>query len=249
VRAVVCEISFGRKFTALAKGPEVTTIPLPCRSRLFPPATDGRTKQLEQYNCLSCWLKTLSSRWIRIRPTAGRLSWRSARIAGPNPLSTEGADAPDPSGGLDARLESQYGIVLVSALPQRPDDPWIGQADVADAGSPQAVLDALNPQLSRNLVNTSVEQHDQKTYYTYELNNTATKFANRRLVKVAPTSSHTHAAVSARSIECVQAGGSFCANACAQCRFPFSACVENVAHGFPARGVGGRSVGGGGGGG
>jgi hypothetical protein len=28
---VVCEISFGRKFTALAKGREVTTIPLPCR--------------------------------------------------------------------------------------------------------------------------------------------------------------------------------------------------------------------------
>jgi serine/threonine protein kinase len=26
-----CEISFGRKCTALAQGPEVTTIPLPCR--------------------------------------------------------------------------------------------------------------------------------------------------------------------------------------------------------------------------
>lgn len=76
--------------------------------------------------------------------------------------------------------------MLVSALPQRPGDPWINQQDVADAGTPQAVLDALNPQLSRNLVSTVVEQHDDKSYYTYELNNTATKFANRRLIKVAP---------------------------------------------------------------
>ena len=74
--------------------------------------------------------------------------------------------------------------MLVSALPQRPGDPWIAQVDVAEAGTPQVVLDALNPQLGRNLVGTAVEQHDQHTYYTYELNNTATKFANRRLIKV-----------------------------------------------------------------
>jgi hypothetical protein len=57
--------------------------------------------------------------------------------AGPNPLSTTGADAPDPSGSMDARLESDYGIVLVSALPQRAGDPWIGVEDVAMAGAPQ----------------------------------------------------------------------------------------------------------------
>ena len=47
------------------------------------------------------------------------------------------------------------------------------------------MLDALNPQLSRNLVSSKVDVADGITYYTYELNNPATKFANRRLIKVA----------------------------------------------------------------
>jgi hypothetical protein len=41
VRWVVRWASVGNS-TALAKGPEVTTIPLPCRSSQLPPATDGR---------------------------------------------------------------------------------------------------------------------------------------------------------------------------------------------------------------
>jgi len=94
--------------------------------------------------------------------------------------------SPDPSGSMDARLESDYGIVLVSALPERAGDPWIGKEDVKDAGSPEDVLTALNPQLLRNLVNTSTDvDGNGTTYYTYELNNAATKFANRRVIKVA----------------------------------------------------------------
>ena len=38
----------------------------------------------------------------------------------------------------------------------------------------------------RNLVKSSADvDGNDTTYYTYELNNTATKFANRRIIKVA----------------------------------------------------------------
>eukprot|EP00241_Pyramimonas_parkeae_P020002 CAMPEP_0114321286 /NCGR_PEP_ID=MMETSP0059-20121206/26483_1 /TAXON_ID=36894 /ORGANISM="Pyramimonas parkeae, Strain CCMP726" /LENGTH=171 /DNA_ID=CAMNT_0001448929 /DNA_START=134 /DNA_END=649 /DNA_ORIENTATION=- len=104
----------------------------------------------------------------------------------PNPLDTSGPESPDPSGTLDARIESDYGIFLVQALPSRAGDPWIGKADITDAGSLEDVLRALNPQLQKNLVQAaSTMDSEGRNYYTYELNNTATKFANRRIIKVA----------------------------------------------------------------
>ncbi|KAK3236626.1 hypothetical protein CYMTET_53241, partial [Cymbomonas tetramitiformis] len=106
-------------------------------------------------------------------------------------LEEEDLLSPDPSGALDARLESEDGIVLVSGLPEKSGDPWIGKTNVLDAGTISEVLDALNPQLARNLVESSSEtvqtpgDSDPRgtTYYTYVLNNTATKFANRRIIK------------------------------------------------------------------
>ncbi len=101
---------------------------------------------------------------------------------------TQAGDAPripDPSGTLDARLEAPFGIALVQALPSRPDDPWVGKTDLADAGDLDAVLKALNPQLAQRLASAQAEAVGGTTYYTYELNNTQTKFANRRLIKLA----------------------------------------------------------------
>ena len=117
---------------------------------------------------------------VSLRPLTGFLDGRLALGA-----AYEAPRVPDASGTLDARLEAgDLGVVLVQALPSRPDDPWVGKGDLAEAGDLDEVLAALNPQLAPNVVRAEADVYDGVSYYTYELRNARTSYRNRRTIKL-----------------------------------------------------------------